>query len=141
MIQRIQTIWLLLAAVAGFFTTQIPLYVGTLAGEQIKEFKATQSLLIFAVAIVAALLALIAIFLFKNRKTQMKFVAFGILAAVGVIALIVWQVGDFQKDNPFLSGSYYWGSLLPIAMIVFFILAAINIRKDNKLVKSLDRLR
>lgn len=37
MIQRVQTIWLLLAAIAGFLVTQVPLYEGTLAGAGIKN--------------------------------------------------------------------------------------------------------
>lgn len=141
MIQRVQTIWLLLAAIAGFLTTQVPLYAGTIVGEVVKKYYATENLLLFAVTIIASLFALIAIFLFKNRKNQMKFTGFGILMSVILIALEVWQIGSFEQSNGILKGSYYWGALLPIAMTIFFILAASNIRKDNKLVKSLDRLR
>lgn len=141
MIQRIQTIWLLLAAVAGFLITQVPLYQGTLASQTVKRYFATESLLLFAVAIIAALSALIAIFLFKNRSAQIKLTIFGILASVAFIALEVWQADNFSKSNGILKLSYLWGALLPVAMIFFFILAAKNIRKDRKLVKSLDRLR
>jgi FtsH-binding integral membrane protein len=141
MIQRVQTVWLLLAAIAGFLTTRVPLFAGTLAGEVVKKFDATESLLLFAVAIIGALFALIAVFLFRNRKSQMKFTGIGIMISIALIALEVWQIGEFEKSNSVLKGGYYWGALLPIAMMVFFILAAVNIRKDNKLVKSLDRLR
>lgn len=141
MIQRVQTIWLLLAAIAGFLITAVPLYQGTLAGQAVKRFFADQNLLLFAVAIIAALSALTAVFLFKNRSVQMKLVIFGILVSVAFIALEVWQAENFGKSGGILKLSYLWGALLPVAMILFFILAAINIRKDNKLVKSLDRLR
>ncbi len=141
MIQRIQTIWLLLAAVAGFLTTEIPLYAGSIMGDVVKKYYATDNLLLFAVAIVAAVIALTAIFLFKNRKTQVKFTGFGILISIVLIALEVWQISVFRKSVTILRGTYYWGSLMPIAMAAFFILAAVNIRKDDKLVKSLDRLR
>lgn len=141
MIQRVQTIWLLLAAIAGFLITQIPLYTGTVAGEVTKNYTATESLLLFAVAIIGALLAVIAIFLYKNRSTQMKFTALGIFVSIAFIALEVSKITEFEQSNGIVKGTYYWGSLLPIAMVIFFILAAINIRKDNKLVKSLDRLR
>lgn len=141
MIQRVQTIWLLLAAIAGFLITQVPIYEGTLAGQAVKKYFATQSLLLFAVAIIAALSALIAVFLFKNRSVQIKLTILGILSCVAFIALEVWQAQKFVSSAGILKLSYLWGALLPVAMIVFFILAAINIRKDNKLVKSLDRLR
>ncbi len=141
MIQRKQTIWLLLAAITGFLLTRVPLYTGTLTGQVVRMFTATESLLLFAVAIVAALLGLIPVFLFKNRPLQLKLSVLGVLVSIGFIALEVWQIGEFRQSNTLLKGSYYWGALLPIAMAVFFILAAINIRKDEKLVKSLDRLR
>lgn len=141
MIQRIQTIWLLLAAITAFLVTQVPLYQGSLVGVTAKRFFATENLLMFAITVIAALLGLFAIFLFKNRKTQLKLTRFGILASIILIALEVWLIQGFNEDNPTLKGSYYWGALLPIAMTIFFILAAINIGKDEKLVKSLNRFR
>ncbi len=141
MIQRVQTIWLALAAGSGFLTTEVPLYSETLAGAVAKQYNITESLLLFANDIIAALLALIAIFLFRNRSTQLKFTGVGIFASVVLIALEVWKISDFKEANGTLKGAYYWGALLPIAMAIFFALAAINIRKDNKLIKSLDRLR
>jgi hypothetical protein len=71
----------------------------------------------------------------------MKFTALGIVASIILIALEVWKISEFEEANGAVKGTYYWGALLPIAMAIFFVLAAINIRKDNKLVKSLDRLR
>lgn len=141
MIQRKQTIWLLLAAIAGFLTTQVPLYAGRLAGEVVKKFTATESLILFAVSILTALVAVLSIFLFKNRKSQIKWTFLGLLLSLALIALEVWQIGVFEKNNSFLRGSYDWGALLPIAMALFFILAIGGIRRDDKLVRSLDRLR
>src|SRR4051812_15721282 len=113
MIQRIQTIWLLLAAIAGFLMTQVPLYVGTLLGNVVKKYNATESLLIFAVAVMAALFSLIAIFLYKKRKAQMNWTFLGIIVSIALVALDVWQIGEFKTRNPELKGSYYWGALLP----------------------------
>ncbi|MDB5247884.1 MAG: hypothetical protein JWQ40_2278 [Segetibacter sp.] len=143
MIQRKQTIWLLLAAITGFLITRVPLYAATLGGETVRKFIATENLLLFAVAIIAALLGLVAVFLFKNRPLQMKLSVLGVFVSIGFIALEVWRMGEFGREIALLrqQTSYSWGALLPIAMMVFFILAAVNIRKDEKLVKSLDRLR
>lgn len=141
MIQRVQTIWLLLAAVAGFIMTQVPLYQGVLAGQALKKYFATENFLLFGVAIVAIMSALIAIFLFKNRSVQIRLTILGILASVALIALEIWQAEKFTTSNGIQKLSYLWGALLPVAMILFFTLAAINIRKDTKLVRSLDRLR
>ena len=141
MIQRKQTIWLLLAAILAFVYTQVPLYKATSATMQELKFTATENLLLFAVAIAAGLLAVTAIFLYKNRPTQAKLSWFGLLLSIGLIALEVWLIEAFQKENAVSKASYSWGSLLPIALVVLFILAIGGIRRDDKLVKSLDRLR
>ncbi len=141
MIQRIQTIWLLLAAACGFLYTQVPLFTATMSDSVEKNFLTKESLILFAFDICVTLLAVVAIFLFKNRPLQTRLTIFGILGSLGLIALEVWQLQKFQTDNPLFKGTYAWGSLIPILMTVFFILALINIRKDQKLVKSLDRLR
>jgi hypothetical protein len=141
MIQRIQSIWLFLAAVLGFLYTQVPVYILSIAGNIVKRFEPTESLLLFALSIAVSLLALGCIFLYKNRTLQFKLAVVGFLASIGIIALEVSQVSGYESTVPLSKGSYYWGSLLPIAMAVFFILATSGIRKDEKLVKSLDRLR
>lgn len=141
MIQRIQSIWLLLAAVFGVLYTQVPAYILSVAGNVVKKFEPTESLLLFAVSIAVALLALVTIFLYKKRTLQFKLSIIGFLASIGIVALEVSQVNNYASSVPLSKGSYYWGSLLPIAMAVFFILASSGIRKDEKLVKSLDRLR
>lgn len=141
MIQRVQSIWLFLAAAFGFLYTQVPAYVLSIAGNIVKKFEPTESLLLFAVSIAVALLALICVFLYKKRTLQFKLSIVGFLASIGIIALEVSQVNGYETTVPLSKGSYYWGSLLPIAMAIFFILASSGIRKDEKLVKSLDRLR
>ncbi|MEO6917258.1 MAG: DUF4293 domain-containing protein [Chitinophagaceae bacterium] len=141
MIQRIQTIWLILAAACGFMLTQLPLFVGRLSNQIIKRLLATESLLLFAVSIGTALLAAACIFLFRNRNLQFKLTVTGVLLSIGLIALEVWQVEAFKTSNTLLKGSYYWGALLPMLMVVFFVLASRGIYKDERLVKSLNRLR
>ena len=141
MIQRIQTIWLFLAAIAGFFMTRVPLYEAS-TGSVPVTYTATESLLLFALTIVAALLAFVSIFLFKNRKQQMRFSLLGILLSIIITGLVVYMFDSFKTANPgFTKSSYSWGALLPLAMIIFFIMAWNNMRKDEKLIKSLDRLR
>ena len=141
MIQRVQTIWLFLAALMAFILTRVPLFTASANGTQYKSFLTTESLLLFAVTVITGLLAVVAIFMFKKRPLQMRLAYFGLLASILVIALEVWQIGNFRTTYSNMNGSYAWGSLLPIPMMIFFILALINIRKDEKLVKSLNRFR
>jgi uncharacterized membrane protein len=112
-----------------------------MAGEVVRTFFTKENLLLFAVAAIIGLIALVAIFLFKNRKQQLKFTNIGILLSAALVGLEFWQIGGFRQENSSLMGSYAWGAILPIILILFFIMASAGIRKDQKLIKSLDRLR
>lgn len=141
MIQRVQTIWLLLAAVCGFALTQVSLFTGRLPNEIIRRVLATESLLLFALIIGAACLALACIFLFKNRPLQFKLSVTGVVLSIIITGLEVWYIEGFKRANTLVKGTYYWGGLLPIAMVILFILATRGIYKDEKVIKSLNRLR
>jgi hypothetical protein len=121
--------------------SQVPLFIGRSANNVIKRVIATESLLLFALSIGIACLALACIFLYKNRSLQFKLTVIGVIASIGMIGLEVWYIENFKAANTFVKSSYYWGGLLPMAMTVFFVLAAKGIYKDERLVKSLDRLR
>ena len=143
MIQRIQTIWFLLAALFGFLITQIPLFIVKLSNNVERRILATESLLLFSIGIGLACLAAACIFLYKNRSLQFRLAVIGVIIAIALIALEVWQTGNYrtQYANSMVSSSYYWGGLLPVAMAICFILAARGVYKDDKLIKSQDRLR
>ena len=141
MIQRVQSIWFALAAICGFAMARVPLFSATLTDGTIRNYLASESLLSFALIIGIACLSTVAIFLYKNRPTQYKMAIIGILLSIVVIALQVYTVEAFKKTIPIQQGTYQWGGLLPIAMVVFLFLASRGVRKDEKLIKSLDRLR
>lgn len=141
MIQRLQSVWLLLAAVCGFALTQVPLFIGRLANDVVKKVIATESLLLFSLSIGTACLALVCIFLYKNRPLQFKLTVTGVVLSIIIICLEVWHIENFKSSTILTKASYYWGGLLPIAMTIFFILAARGIYRDEKLIKSLNRLR
>lgn len=88
----------------------------------------------------AAALALVSIFLFRNRKLQLRLVLFtliGVLIGIGLIAGLFLQQGGELSDQ--LEGGL--GIILPFLSILFLILAYRFIRRDDKLVRSMDRLR
>jgi len=141
MIQRIQSLWLLIVAIAAFATYTLTLYVGVLANGSEKRFLLADNFLLVIVIIALGLLAMVNLFLFKNRKLQFRLAVFGALFSIGFIFLEYLMVEGFKKDNAVATGFYQPGALLPIVMTVFFIMAARGIYKDEKLVKSLNRLR
>ncbi len=141
MIQRIQSLWLLLAGVAGLLTYKIPLWKGTLQDASIRKFMGPESLLLFALIVASSLLAFVTIFLFKNRKLQLRLSFLGIILSIGIIALEFFKVEEYKKPLNLRESYWQMGALLPLLMVILFIMAYNGIRRDEKLVKSLDRLR
>ena len=136
MIQRIQTIWLLLAAAASFASLKLSFYSGkkdSIQFEQLSGSKGSFLLLILSVAV--ALLSVVSIFLFKNRKLQMR------LALTGFVAQLVVLFLSIQETAAFTEGNYTLTSIFSFVIPVFLVLAVMGIRKDEKLIKSMDRLR
>lgn len=141
MIQRIQSLWLLLAGLAGLATYKLPLWRGTLQDGSVKEYMGPENLLLFALIVAASVLAFVTIFLFKNRSQQKGLALIGILLSIGIIVLEVLQVDEFRQGLNVARNSWQLGALMPLLMLVFFFLARNGISRDEKLVKSLDRLR
>jgi amino acid transporter len=100
-----------------------------------KYLTATTSiiLLILTVALVSAIV--INIFLYKNRKLQLRIV----LAAILISLLNIFLY--YRQTKEFVEGNYDLTAILVLAIPVLLILAATGINKDEKLVRSLDRLR
>lgn len=146
MIQRIQSVWLLLAALiaAGvFYTDLFRAQIVEGAATITKNLNVTGEFLLLLVAIPMVLLPFIAIFMFRNRKKQRNVVWISVLVTVGFIALNLMLIANF-KNNPehqIANGSYQIASVLPVIALVCLILAIKGINRDQKLVRSLDRLR
>ncbi len=149
MIQRIQSLFLLLAAIAGGTMGSFDLWKATItrgATTAVETFNATSSYLIFTVLLVSTILSLVTIFLYKKRKLQFRLTVLNILLAIGILALIYFKVQDtantLQSSGAIIvRANYLLPAFLPVVMIVCLFLAARGIYKDEKLIKSLDRLR
>jgi Domain of unknown function (DUF4293) len=146
MIQRIQSVFLLLAAASGFGLLATPIATtpegvenSTLFSDSFYSVGDNPGLMVlFALA---GVLALVSIFLFKNRQAQMKITRFAIIADVlGLVlaVLLFWQ--DVQNLAAAAINDAA-GSYLPFAFLLFGILALRFMRKDERLVRSMDRLR
>lgn len=139
MIQRQQTLWLLLSAVCAFLTFKFPFYEGTRVNDaNMVEAASLDSgsnffLLIVTVAII--LLSVVTIFMYKDRSFQLKLSAGGLLLSV---ILIVLYFVDVKK---FSTGSITLWCLFSFAAAAGFVMAIRGIRNDQRLVKSLDKLR
>lgn len=138
MIQRRQTLWLLLASVAAGLTFMFPFVVGKKMEKNMlvdEVVDAGSNFFILLITGVSLVLSTVIIFLFKNRKQQMQLCLLGMLISAGIIALYFLQMNKLTNTTLALT------SILPFLVLAGYILAFRDIRKDEKLVKSLDKLR
>lgn len=145
MIQRKQTLFLLMTALAGAGTWFSNLWRAHLVNDSYQYFNGQSSYVYFVLMTAAALIALVAIFLFKNRRLQLRLSLLDLLLSLGIIALqyqqIRQQTASLVQQHLYESSTYLPAAFLPVLMVIFLILAARGIYKDEKLVRSLDRLR
>ena len=135
MIQRIQTIWLLLASACGFASLKFPFYIGSVGLAPAADLTAMTNTLLMILTVAAAIVALVTIFLYNNRKLQIK------IGLAGLAASILAVVMYFVEMKNYASGGIALFCVFAFAVPVFYILALRGIYKDEKLVRSSDRLR
>ena len=93
-------------------------------------------------ALIAILIAFTEIFKYKNRLTQIKLgMLNSIVMVASLILLVVLSYLDQQVLMPEIRGIYQLGLFMPAAALIFNSLANRFIRKDEKLVRSVDRIR
>lgn len=137
MIQRIQSIWLLLAAICAFLTLKFSTYVGTNKDLIPSSFlNGIATLPLIFVTLATGILALVAIFLYKNRKQQWWFTLLAGVLEVGLIFLYYREIQTYVGK-----GTFSITAILHGAIILFLILAARGISSDEKLIKDSNRLR
>ncbi len=136
MLQRIQTIYLLCAA--GISAGLIFVFHLWITNEGIQVF-AKDDMLYFGLFLGSAILSLITIFMFKNRKSQFVVGRLNIILNFILLGFFVYQSLNISGETAVSEKGI--GMLLPIVSIVFLALANKAIKKDEDLVKSVDRLR
>lgn len=154
MIQRIQTIYLLLASVltmlmfflpvAELISTDGQLYTLNYRSISLTQANPPQQVLYtYPMAILFTLIMLLsitAVFLFKNRKLQMRITMLAILLALGATGLMAFYIFG-AMDVEIETIHYGLTTIIPLVDIVFLFLAYKGIQKDEKLIKSMDRIR
>lgn len=152
MIQRLQSIYLLVAAILMAVTICSPL--AFLGGED-NIFYLYQSLGFYengvalkyptwgviAFAVLGAIIPFVTIFLYKNRRLQLRlsYVTVVCIAAFYVAHYIYMQTGLEAVSASLISVKY--GTILPAIALIFTILAIFRIKTDEKLIQSMNRIR
>jgi len=148
MIQRVQTIWMILAAIAVFLTIKFSFYSGTLAIQNGTDavtsmatdgsyhlVTATDNFLILILTSALGTGIIINIFLFKQRSIQIRIIIAAILMECLIIFLYIKETEKFSQGN------FNIWAILHILVIIFLIMASRGIYKDSKLIKESNRLR
>jgi len=149
MIQRIQSIFLFLASAACFGLFGLPFAsteqaVATSELFADSEYQITDHIALIILFAGAGLLALIAIFMFKNRSLQVNLSRVSFIGAIigFVLGLILFfNDGIVESGENLPDPTDGLGTALPILAGIFLLLAMRAINKDEKLVRSSDRLR
>lgn len=157
MIQRKQSIFLLLAALCGALTFLFPVD-SFMRGDQAFEFRTTGFFMADGTRVVDAaakvpfapvialvsVLLIVVVFLYKNRSRQLLLTRIANLITIAVVVFLFItdnSVRSYLAQGGRVENTYGISAGLPLLMIVFILLAESGIRKDQALVKSMDRLR
>jgi hypothetical protein len=88
-----------------------------------------------------AVIALLTVFLYQNRKLQLRLTGFAmLLLGLGVYALYAYSL-QRAYFNPAGTTAFQATVYVPIAILLLLLLAYRGILNDEKLIRSMDRLR
>ena len=136
MLQRIQTLYLL-GVLANSSALAYYLSLWSLADDTM--FFAKDDPVISALFGLSAVMAIFAIFSFKTRKRQFVVGRFNIILNFILLGLFVYQSLNLSGETNVSEKGI--GMLIPLISIVFLALANKAIKRDEDLVKSVDRIR
>jgi hypothetical protein len=156
MLQRIQTLFLLLVAILAIVLIFIPLGsfdvdalrlpLGIL-GLDVPEdtplsFSRTWLGYVLPVLVLVIItLTLYSIFRYKRRRSQIQLGKLNILLHMGLVVAAFLNIDQYLHEFPTMSFRYGAGIFLPLASMVLILLANRAIKKDDELVRSADRIR
>lgn len=153
MIQRIQTVYLLIIVALTVATLFMPLAVfqvgdalfsfdssglSTMIGEPELIYPAWG---LFVLTAIIALIALITIFLYRKRILQIRLCVFNALLILGFYGFFIYLVCSLRKEMGDVALSVRIALSFPLVNLILDYLAIRNIGADEALVRSLDRLR
>lgn len=154
MIQRVQTLYLLVGFLLISAMINMPLlqlmadngdlfyfksYGVVSAGEDSVNIYMTWPLVIMFVVI--ALISLVSIFLYKNRVLQIRLIIYNMILLVGLIGMIFFFYTTFTNEFGVVKKTLEIAVTFPLVALIVNYLALRNIRKDEAIIRSMDRLR
>lgn len=151
MIQRVQTIYLLIATILMLLFYIFPIAIFTTDTFSFEFFNCHLThpenleppITLLPLAILPSLsivISFVSIFLYKKRKLQMRLGKINLLL---IFTITVVTILYFLKLSELLNGSVQYGfsGIFPVLAFIITAMGISAINKDEKLVKSIDRIR
>lgn len=129
MIQRIQTIWIFLAVLAAVF-----LFI---TGQDVLISEGIP--ILDAACVILVLIGLLSVFSYKNRKRQILLNNISIIINALLVGILIYWLLNLSGGIQFPEKGIE--PIFPLIAIVCLFIANVYIKKDERLVKSVDRLR
>jgi ABC-type polysaccharide transport system permease subunit len=135
MLQRIQTVYLILAVISGGILPFVfPLW--KIGAADFYFMQDTAYTALFGLSVALSILSIVS---FKKRQQQFVFNRLNIILNLILLGLFVYR--SLMVSGEASVSEKGIGMFLPIVSIVFLVLANKAIKKDEDLLKSVDRLR
>lgn len=147
MIQRIQTLYLLISAILVAFLFVLPFaeiakdgafYLFNFKGIILDGILTENAIALSILLGVALAMHGFAIFSYKNRIRQMRVIVYAVLILLGVLGMFYFFTYYSFSGAQI---SFKIGAVLPSVVIILDYLAIRAIKKDETLIRSIDRIR
>ncbi|HEX2393704.1 MAG TPA: DUF4293 domain-containing protein [Bacteroidales bacterium] len=156
MIQRVQSIYLLIVTILMSFLTIMPYAYMELPGNQTLSFKASainlisqtdvvsvykSTIPVILMVIIAGIFSFCIIFFYNHRIIQIRLTLLNLLLLLILTAIMIYFCIDTRSDFDGRRLSFKIAMTFPVISLVFSILAIRGIRHDEMLVNSYNRIR
>ena len=145
MIQRIQSLFILIAAGFGVLLFFVPIisinYDNSAITFNATGYVAEKSWYLVLLSIICVVTMFTQLFMYKNRKKQM--LTGKISICLWILWIFVFSLFVYLHYNSYTTAKFsiHFGAIFPVLIIIFVLLANRNIKKDEELVRSIDRIR
>lgn len=156
MIQRVQTLYMFAGVVFAVVLLFMPIAGFTLGNGETFRYSLTSYpsfvsdsldggvlLTPLVTTLLVAVVLLITIFLYRNRRLQRKLLLVSVVINLATLGGLFYASDQINQLSRVVSekASYTYGVYVPLVILVFIVLANNGIRKDEKLIRSADRIR
>lgn len=150
MLQRIQTVYLLLASICMVVSLLTNLAVFTVGGEIVNfeamGFYQNEEIIfstwgLFIIGNISAVMSVLIVFIYKKRMLQIRLAGMNLFIILGYYGLIAFYILKRNPDVGSIFQSVGIGMITPFIAIVLTYLAIRKIGADEALIRSLNRIR